>query len=108
MIAAAKAGHYAVGYELNTWLVLYSKLRAMLSGVYANTEFHKKDLWKVKINSYKLLLCKTSSSLSPSRSRQVDLSQYKTIIFFGVESMVSVVVSRLLPTCFILRRLMKL
>ncbi len=47
VIAAAKEGHYAVGYELNVWLVMYSKWRAILSGVHANTEFHKHDLWKV-------------------------------------------------------------
>ena len=47
VIAAAKAGHYAVGYELNIWLVLYSRWKALISGVHKRTEFHKKDLWKV-------------------------------------------------------------
>lgn len=47
VIAAAKEGHYAVGYELNVWLVLYSRLKALVSGVHGRTEFHKKDLWKV-------------------------------------------------------------
>lgn len=63
VIAAAKEGHYAVGYELNVWLVLYSRLKALVSGVHGRTEFHKKDLWKV------------------------DLSPYENIVIFGVESM---------------------
>ena len=51
VIAAAKQGHYAVGYELNLWLVLYSRWKAFISGVHKRTEFHRKDLWKVKIRS---------------------------------------------------------
>lgn len=81
MIAAAREGHYAVGYELNTLLVLYSRLKAVLSGVHHRTEFHKKDLWKV---SFKLQI--PIFRLSHS---QVDVSEYRNIIFFGVESMVS-------------------
>ena len=49
VIALAKQGHYAVGYELNLWLVLYSRLRALWSGVHSNTEFHRRDLWKVSL-----------------------------------------------------------
>lgn len=63
VIAAAKEGHYAVGYELNIWLVLYSRLKALLSGVHNQTEFHKKDLWKVNV------------------------SEYENIIIFGVDTM---------------------
>ena len=48
VIAAAKQGHYAVGYELNPWLVLYSRWKALIGGVHKRTEFHRKDLWKVK------------------------------------------------------------
>lgn len=47
VIALAKEGHYTVGYELNLWLVLYSRWRALWSGVYHNTEFHRRNLWKV-------------------------------------------------------------
>ena len=47
MIALAKQGHHAVGYELNYWLVTVSRLSALLQGVHKNTAFYKRDLWKV-------------------------------------------------------------
>lgn len=47
MIAAAKKGFQAVGYELNPWLVWYSRYRAWRDGVHQNTKFYISDLWKV-------------------------------------------------------------
>lgn len=47
MIAAAKRGFKAVGYELNPWLVWYSRYRAWRDGVHQNTKFYISDLWKV-------------------------------------------------------------
>lgn len=47
MIAAAKMGFKAVGYELNPWLVWYSRYRAWRDGVHHNTKFYISDLWKV-------------------------------------------------------------
>ena len=52
VVAAAKAGVYSVGYELNPWLVLYSKFNALVNGVYHHTEFHVKDLFKVCIRVF--------------------------------------------------------
>ena len=46
-IAAAQQGNYAVGYELNPWLVWYSRWRAFVSGVRGQAKFFRKDLWKV-------------------------------------------------------------
>jgi hypothetical protein len=63
VVAAAKAGVYSVGYELNPWLVLYSKFNALVNGVYHHTEFHVKDLFKV------------------------NLQPFDTVIVFGVEEM---------------------
>lgn len=64
VISLAKEGHYAIGYELNLWLVLISRVSSIYNGVYRNTEFHRKDLW------------------------QVDLNEFDNIIFFGVDQMV--------------------
>ncbi|NXJ49338.1 F173B methyltransferase, partial [Spizaetus tyrannus] len=47
VIAAAKRGFKAVGYELNPWLVWYSRYRAWRDGVHQNTKFYISDLWKV-------------------------------------------------------------
>lgn len=53
MIAAAKKGFQAVGYELNPWLVWYSRYSAWRDGVHQNTKFHISDLWKVGGELYK-------------------------------------------------------
>lgn len=47
VIAAAKKGFRAVGFELNPWLVWYSRYRAWKAGVHHSTSFHISDLWKV-------------------------------------------------------------
>ncbi|XP_069814399.1 ATP synthase subunit C lysine N-methyltransferase isoform X2 [Dendropsophus ebraccatus] len=52
VIAAAKKGFQAVGYELNPWLVWYSRYRAWREGVHRNTKFHICDLWKVSFSQY--------------------------------------------------------
>ncbi|XP_075068860.1 ATP synthase subunit C lysine N-methyltransferase isoform X2 [Mixophyes fleayi] len=65
VIAAAKKGFRAVGYELNPWLVWYSRYRAWREGVHHNAKFHISDLWKVSF------------------------SQYTNIVIFGVPQMMS-------------------
>ncbi|NXA33976.1 F173B methyltransferase, partial [Eudromia elegans] len=52
VIAAAKQGFKAVGYELNPWLVWYSRYRAWRDGVHENTKFYISDLWKVSFSHY--------------------------------------------------------
>uniref|UniRef100_A0A8C6EB08 ATP synthase c subunit lysine N-methyltransferase n=1 Tax=Moschus moschiferus TaxID=68415 RepID=A0A8C6EB08_MOSMO len=47
VIAAAKEGFTAVGYELNPWLVWYSRYRAQREGVQASARFYISDLWKM-------------------------------------------------------------
>ncbi|KAM8813677.1 ATP synthase subunit C lysine N-methyltransferase isoform 2-T2 [Rhynchonycteris naso] len=47
VIAAAKEGFTAVGYELNPWLVWYSRYRAWREGVQHLAKFHISDLWKM-------------------------------------------------------------
>ncbi|XP_033009999.1 ATP synthase subunit C lysine N-methyltransferase isoform X2 [Lacerta agilis] len=47
VIAAAKVGFKAVGYELNPWLVWYSRYCAWREGVHQNAKFYISDLWKM-------------------------------------------------------------
>ncbi len=47
VIAAAKQGFQASGFELNPWLVWYSRYKAWREGVHRSTSFHISDLWKV-------------------------------------------------------------
>lgn len=66
VVAAARRGFRADGVELNPWLVQYSRVSALASGVSARTGFYRRDLWTY------------------------DLSQYRNIVVFGVEQMVRV------------------
>ncbi|XP_003220077.4 ATP synthase subunit C lysine N-methyltransferase isoform X1 [Anolis carolinensis] len=52
VIAAAKLGFKAVGYELNPWLVWYSRYRAWKEGVHQDARFYISDLWKVSFSQY--------------------------------------------------------
>ncbi|TRY92349.1 hypothetical protein DNTS_013311, partial [Danionella cerebrum] len=52
VIAAAKRGFNAVGFELNPWLVWYSRYKAWREGVRPSTSFHISDLWKVSFSEY--------------------------------------------------------
>lgn len=52
VIAAAKQGFRAVGYELNPWLVWYSRYRARQQGVHHNARFYISDIWKVNFSEF--------------------------------------------------------
>ncbi|XP_062898408.1 ATP synthase subunit C lysine N-methyltransferase-like isoform X2 [Mobula hypostoma] len=52
VIAAAKQGFRAVGYELNPWLVWYSRYRAWQQGLHRHTRFYISDFWKVNFSEY--------------------------------------------------------
>ncbi|XP_051872309.1 ATP synthase subunit C lysine N-methyltransferase [Pristis pectinata] len=52
VIAAAKQGFRAVGYELNPWLVWYSRYRAWQQGVHHSAKFYISDIWKVNFSEF--------------------------------------------------------
>lgn len=62
---AAKHGYQATGYELNPWLVLYSKLRARFTNLPNRVHFDRRDLWKA------------------------DLKPFDNIVIFGVADMMN-------------------
>eukprot|EP00035_Acanthoeca_spectabilis_P026037 m.461040 g.461040 ORF g.461040 m.461040 type:complete len:216 (-) comp22192_c0_seq1:154-801(-) len=71
VVAAAKEGYTADGVELNHWLNIYARLKAMRTGVGKSTTFHTMDLW------------------------QVDYSQYDDVVVFGVSEMMDELYSSL-------------
>ncbi|KAK0180767.1 hypothetical protein PV327_003117 [Microctonus hyperodae] len=52
VLAAAKKGFTACGVELNTWLVLYSKISAYIQGLSSKAIFYQQDLWNINLNKY--------------------------------------------------------
>ncbi|XP_058486972.1 ATP synthase subunit C lysine N-methyltransferase [Solea solea] len=52
VIAAAKRGFQASGFELNPWLVWFSRYKAWREGVHCSTTFHISDLWKVSFAQF--------------------------------------------------------
>ena len=65
VFAAAREGYQATGYELNPWLVLYSKVYARFQNLAQSTSFKRKDLWKV------------------------DYGQFDNVVIFGVADMMN-------------------
>ena len=64
VFASANAGYLAHGIEINIWLVLYSRLRALfMKDLKGRATFSKQDLWKS------------------------NLSEYQRVVIFGVEEM---------------------
>ncbi|XP_076443125.1 ATP synthase subunit C lysine N-methyltransferase-like [Babylonia areolata] len=51
-LEAARQGFKAYGVELNTWLVLYSRVTAWRQGLHQTASFMKQDLWKTNLSSY--------------------------------------------------------
>lgn len=65
VFAAARDGYQATGYELNLWLVIYSKIYARFANLSSQTHFERKDLWKA------------------------DLKQFNNVVIFGVADMMN-------------------
>src|SRR3989344_3761460 len=49
LLAAAQKGAYAVGYELNPFLVLISRFHARLKGLSENVMIHRQNMWKADL-----------------------------------------------------------
>ncbi|XP_015914326.1 ATP synthase subunit C lysine N-methyltransferase [Parasteatoda tepidariorum] len=65
VLSAAKLGFESVGVELNPWLVLYSKWKALSLGLRKKSSFKRQDIWKT------------------------DLRNFENVVIFGVEQMMS-------------------
>ncbi|XP_794078.3 ATP synthase subunit C lysine N-methyltransferase [Strongylocentrotus purpuratus] len=65
VITGAKHGYQGVGYELNPWLVWYSRIASRQAGTKERTSFHRTNLWNV------------------------DLSKFDVIVIFGVSQMMA-------------------
>ena len=52
VFAAARDGYQATGYELNPWLVLYSKVSARFHNLSRRASFQRQDLWKVNYGQF--------------------------------------------------------
>nr|XP_002125222.1 protein N-lysine methyltransferase FAM173B [Ciona intestinalis] len=54
VLEAAKYGYHGMGYELNLWLVVYSKFQALLQKgkISGSANFKRVDLWKAEYAQY--------------------------------------------------------
>ena len=82
VIAAARHGYQAHGYELNYWLVWYSRIQARIQGLHGKATFSKADLWKVGINKtcWRTVCTTWPSIISVSFS---NLYSNQTLLWFG-------------------------
>mmetsp|Transcript_2795 Transcript_2795/g.8496 ORF Transcript_2795/g.8496 Transcript_2795/m.8496 type:complete len:231 (+) Transcript_2795:93-785(+) len=60
------------GFELNRWLVLYSKLRARFLGVSHKTHFQVADMWKVDLSNYDVVYLFLGSDMMTDIERKLD------------------------------------
>lgn len=65
VIAAARRGYQAHGYELNHWLVWYSRLQARLQGLHHKATFSRADLWKVNLSTPDTIIIFGVSEMMP-------------------------------------------
>ncbi|CAH6787402.1 Atpsckmt [Phodopus roborovskii] len=73
VIAAAKEGFPAVGYELNPWLVWYSRYRAWREGVHGSAKFYVSDLWKVTFAQYSNVVIFGVPQMMPQLEKKLEL-----------------------------------
>ncbi|XP_068683511.1 ATP synthase subunit C lysine N-methyltransferase-like [Montipora capricornis] len=73
VFAAARHGYQAHGYELNHWLVWYSKLRARLQGLHKNATFSRADLWKVKLSNFDIVVIFGVAEMMPKLQEKLDV-----------------------------------
>ncbi|XP_036608517.1 ATP synthase subunit C lysine N-methyltransferase [Trichosurus vulpecula] len=73
VIAAAKEGFRAVGYELNPWLVWYSRYRAWREGVHNAAKFYVSDLWKVSFSQYTNVVIFGVPQMMPQLEKKLQL-----------------------------------
>mmetsp|Transcript_8743 Transcript_8743/g.13818 ORF Transcript_8743/g.13818 Transcript_8743/m.13818 type:complete len:261 (-) Transcript_8743:191-973(-) len=52
VIQAAKKGIRSKGYEINSWLVVYSMYSAWRQGLSRLASFHRKNLWKASLSEF--------------------------------------------------------
>ena len=82
VIAAAKHGYQAHGYELNHWLVWYSRIQARIQGLHGKATFSRADLWKVGINkTCRLTVCTTCHIIIYLSFSNLNSNQ--TLLWFG-------------------------
>lgn len=91
VLAAAKKGMVAHGYELNPWLVLYSRLKALIHGVgplYLRPSYNLRRLKAtLGVNSASRRVEDHGKATFYLRNLwSVDLSSYDVIMVFGVQS----------------------
>ncbi|KAI6661378.1 hypothetical protein LOD99_9961 [Oopsacas minuta] len=56
ILELAKCGIHGYGYELNPWLVIWSKFGAYYGGVKKVAQFRRKNLWDVKLSRYDVII----------------------------------------------------
>ena len=56
VLELAKAGIHSYGYELNVWLVMWSKLGVYYGGVKNVAHFRRENLWRVNLQNYDVVV----------------------------------------------------
>jgi hypothetical protein len=79
IIAAAKKGAYAVGYELNPMLVWWSRIKIHFLGLSKNAKIIREDLLKADLSQYNVFLLYTMPWVMDEIQNRLNSSKYDMI-----------------------------
>jgi len=79
VIAAAKAGANAVGYELNFMLVFWSRIKIKFFGLSDRAKIIRKDLLKADFSTYNVFLLYTMPWVMDEVENRLNQSKYDNI-----------------------------
>jgi len=83
VLASAKEGYQAHGIELNIWLVLYSRWKALLNrNLRGTASFSKQDLWKSNLSGYEKVVIFGVEQMMPDLEKKllIELKQDSEIV----------------------------
>eukprot|EP01116_Phalansterium_solitarium_P013737 TRINITY_DN3113_c0_g1_i5.p1 TRINITY_DN3113_c0_g1~~TRINITY_DN3113_c0_g1_i5.p1 ORF type:complete len:333 (-),score=61.47 TRINITY_DN3113_c0_g1_i5:195-1193(-) len=72
VIEAAKQGYNAIGYELNPWLVWYSRRQAAAAGLQHRAQFTTGDFWKANLSQADVVMVYALAQVMPQLKAKLD------------------------------------
>ena len=70
-LEVARQGYSVIGYELNPWLVFYSKISCWKHGLHKQCKFYKKDLWKVNYRTFNSVVIFGVEEMMPALEKKL-------------------------------------
>ena len=73
VLELARVGIHGYGYELNVWLVMWSKLAAYYGGVKNVAHFKRENLWRVNLQKYDVVIVFGVAEMMPELENKFNM-----------------------------------